>query len=89
MPESRSIDDHPSLALVRELFPALSCAVEVQFQSDDEFRGLCDDYRACVFAQARFAGEAGGAESFSREYAALRLRLERDLLDRLAERRGV
>jgi hypothetical protein len=70
---------HTSLALVIEHFPDLRSEVAGLFAQDDVFRELCEDYEACSQALARQESN----EALKREYAALRLRLETELLGRL------
>jgi hypothetical protein len=48
------------------------------------FRELCEDYESCSQALARQESN----EVFRREYAALRLRLETELLGRLHDEQG-
>jgi hypothetical protein len=70
-----------SLRLVSEQFPHLRDRVVCLFERDSLFRELCDDYESCSKAQAQHQA----AEGLSREYAALRLRLETELLRFLRE----
>jgi hypothetical protein len=65
-----------SLQRVSEQFPHLRERVACLFERDDVFRELCDDYEAC--AQALAQQERN--EDLRREYSALRLRLETELL---------
>jgi hypothetical protein len=51
------------------------------FERDEIFRELCDDYEAC----ARALAEQERSEDLRREYSALRLRLETELLAYLDE----
>ncbi len=66
----------PSLRRVSEQFPHLRERVACLFERDDIFRELCDDYEAC--AQALSQQERN--VDLRREYSALRLRLETELL---------
>ncbi len=70
-----------SLRLVTEQFPLLRERVACLFERDEIFRELCDDYEAC--AQALSQQERD--EDLRREYSALRLRLETELLGYLNE----
>jgi hypothetical protein len=75
-----------SLSLVTEQFPGLQQEVARLYEGDDVFRELCEDYEACFLALAR----RESSDALRCEYAALRLRLETELLGRLhgaAERR--
>jgi hypothetical protein len=71
----------PSLQRVSEQFPHLRERVACLFERDDIFRELCDDYEVCAEALARQESNEG----LQREYAALRLRLETELLGYLQE----
>ena len=70
------------LQLVSEQFPSLRDRVARRFEHDADFRELCHDYESCVAALARL-GE--GSPEMKREYAALRLRLEAEMLGYLRE----
>jgi hypothetical protein len=65
-----------SLQLVSDQFPHLRERVACLFERDVLFRELCEDYEACVLAHARQVS----SEGLRREYSALRLRLETELL---------
>jgi hypothetical protein len=65
-----------SLELVTEQFPLLRERVACLFESDPIFRELCEDYGACAVAVDRLAS----GKALRSEYAALRLRLETELL---------
>ncbi len=70
------------LQLVSEQFPSLRDRVARRFERDETFRELCHDYESCVAALARL-GEA--SPEMKREYAALKLRLEAEMLGYLRE----
>ncbi len=70
-----------SLQLVSEQFPHLRERVACLFERDEIFRELCEDYGACAQALSR----QQATEALHREYAALRLRLETELLGYLQE----
>jgi hypothetical protein len=63
------------LRLVSEQFPNLKDQVANLFQRDVVFRELCEDYETCTVSFGRQTSDA-----LRREYAALRLRLETELL---------
>ena len=65
-----------SLQLVSEQFPHLRERVACLFEREEIFRELCEDYEACTQALVRLESNAG----LKREYSALRLRLETELL---------
>ncbi|HXK12071.1 MAG TPA: hypothetical protein VMT70_20700 [Vicinamibacteria bacterium] len=70
-----------SLELVTGQFPLLRERVTSLYETDELFRELCEDYATCALALDRQEFEA----SLRREYAALRLRLETELLGYLHE----
>jgi len=70
-----------SLELVTGQFPQLRDQVRRLHEEDELFRELCEDYATCALALDRQDFEA----SLRREYAALRLRLETELLGYLHE----
>ena len=63
------------LDLVSEQFPHLKERVASLFKSDAVFRELCEDYETCTLTLTRQT-----AQELRREYSALRLRLETELL---------
>ena len=69
------------LDLVSEQFPSLRERVARLFERDPIFRELCEDYQACGEARAG----RPPTDDLSREYAALQLRLETELLRSLRE----
>jgi uncharacterized protein YdcH (DUF465 family) len=75
---------HTSLTLVIEHFPDLRNEVAGLFAQDEVFQELCEDYESCSQALARQESN----EALRREYAALRLRLETELLSRLHDAQG-
>jgi len=72
------------LELVREQFPHVSDKVASLFERDPVFRELCEDYEACALTLARKPTTA----ALQKEYAALSLRLEYELLRQLEEAPG-
>ncbi len=72
------------LTLVIEHFPDLRNEVADLFAQDEVFRELCEDYESCSQALARQESN----EALRREYTALRLRLETELLGRLHDAEG-
>ena len=70
-----------SLQLVSEQFPHLRERVACLFESEEIFRELCEDYETCAEALDRQPASDG----LRREYSALRLRLETELLRYLRE----
>jgi hypothetical protein len=69
------------IELVSEQFPHLRERVTCLFERDDVFRELCEDYETCADALDR----QPASEGLRREYSALRLRLETELLRYLHE----
>jgi hypothetical protein len=72
------------LELVKEQFPHLKERVVSLFEHDPIFRELCEDYEACTVTLSR----KPPSEALQREYQALSLRLEYELLRHLQERNG-
>jgi hypothetical protein len=70
-----------SLQRVSDQFPHLRDRVACLFERDEIFRELCEDYEACAQALSRQESNVG----LRHEYAALRLRLETELLAYLSE----
>lgn len=69
----------PSLKLVSDRFEQVRGRAVRLFESDDNFRDLCEDYEACAKTLARLESCPSSGE-MRNEYAALLLRLERELL---------
>lgn len=76
---------HACLKLVEERFTHLRERAERLFESEEVFRDLCEDYEACAAAASRLEASGLASEALRLEYAALRLRLERELLRYLEE----
>jgi hypothetical protein len=70
-----------SLQLVSEQFPHLRERVACLFERNEIFRELCEDYETCSEALAR----QPASEGLRREYSALQLRLQTELLRYLHE----
>lgn len=70
---------NPSLKLVSERFEQVRARSARLFERDDNFRDLCEDYEACAKTLARLESCPSPGE-MRNEYAALLLRLERELL---------
>ena len=70
-----------SLELAREQFPHLRDGVIRLFEREPLFRELCEDYETCSVALARQMA----TQTLQREYQALRLRLETEMLRFLHE----
>ena len=71
--------------LLRERFPHVQ---EVSLQllvKNEAFRDLCEEYEACAATTERLA-KTGGDASIRKEYAALQLRLEGELLSYLSQK---
>ena len=68
--------------LLTQRFPALRDRMVALFERDDNFRELCEEYQACATTLARLESpEAPGSEELQKEYRALLLRIEREILD--------
>jgi hypothetical protein len=71
---------HLSLRAVTGRFPQLRERTECLFETDENFRDLCDEYETCSKTVARLTASAPASERMRDEYAALLLRLEGELL---------
>lgn len=71
--------------LLSRRFPSLAEKLQGLLETDETLRELCEDLEACEDAVARLDKGGGGTAALSKEYAALRLRLERELLRHLEE----
>lgn len=74
------------MRLVIERFPDVRTEAQQLFARDEAFRELCEEYEMCTQA----AGRLGSPEQVSlrREYTALTLRLEGELLRFIEEYRS-
>lgn len=78
---------HACLELVSEQFPHVKERAARLFGRDESFRELCEEYEACVGAARRLGASGPDQEAIRREYQALQLRLEGELLRYLQESR--
>jgi len=76
---------HSSLQVVNDRFQQVRERAALLFERDENFRDLCEDYEACARTVARLETSCGSSEAMRREYTALLLRLERELLRYLEE----
>jgi hypothetical protein len=76
-----------SLKRIRERFPHLKDLSLTLLEKDETFRELCEEHAACTEVIERLSKSASD-DSMLREYSALRLRIERELLDYLSARDG-
>jgi hypothetical protein len=74
-----------SLGLVNARFERVRDRATRLFDRDLEFRDLCDEYEACAETLARLSTRGPAWEAMRREYAALLLRVERELLRHMEE----
>lgn len=79
---------HSSLELVYDRFPHVREIVAHLFERNEDFRELCDEYEACGRAVARLESVGPSADAMRKEYVALLLRLERELLVHLEAHSG-
>jgi hypothetical protein len=77
---------HPALRRMCERFPLLRQEASVRFAWDETFRDMCEDYDTCAETLAHLESSPAPPEGLRAEYAALLLRLERELLRQLGER---
>ncbi|HEX2494566.1 MAG TPA: hypothetical protein VHK24_12385 [Steroidobacter sp.] len=80
-------ETHRCVQLLLERFPHLN-AVSLQLLAHHEtFRELCEEYEACTQAAERLE-RSGSDPAMLKEYSALRLRLEGELLRYISENSG-
>jgi hypothetical protein len=72
------------LKLLRERFPHLRSLSLQLLERDETFRELCEEHAACTEALERLM-RSGTDEAMRREYSALRLRIEGELLSHLSQ----
>lgn len=77
------------MRLVSERFEQVRVRVAELFGRSEDFRDLCEDYEACAVTLTRLEAETSSSSDLRNEYAALLLRLERELLRFLEEHRDV
>jgi hypothetical protein len=75
------------LKRLRERFPHLKGLSLTLLEKDETFRELCEEHAACTEVIERLS-RSGSDHAMLREYSALRLRIERELLDYLSVRTG-
>ena len=76
---------HPSLKLVSDRFRQVRDRAMLLFERDLDFRDLCDEYEACVATMTRLQFDGPSSEGMRKEYAALLLMLDRELLRYMEE----
>jgi hypothetical protein len=74
-----------SLRRVSERFQLVRERAAWLFERDPDFRDLCDEYDVCARTVDRHAAGEASSEALRQEFAALMLRLERELLRHLEE----
>lgn len=76
---------HPCLKVVTRRFPQVGEQVVRLFERDEDFHDVCLEYQVCQESVERLEASGPSAEGLRNEYAALLLRLERELLRHLEE----
>ena len=74
-----------ALRVVSERLPHVADRLARQIGVDETLAELCEDIQSCVEAAARLEPAGPDKEGLREEYAALLLRLERELLRHLEE----
>jgi hypothetical protein len=74
---------------VDERFAGVRETAERLYERDENFRDLCDEYQVCAETLARYESDGGKSDAMRREYTALQLRLEGELLRYMDEQRSV
>jgi hypothetical protein len=77
---------NPVLRRTCDRFPLLREQAVVRFATDETFRDMCEDYDTCAETLAHLESSASPPDGMRAEYAALLLRIERELLRHLEER---
>jgi hypothetical protein len=75
----------PSLKLVNDRFHQVRDEMSRLFERDEDFRELCEDYETCALTVTRLRSCGLTSEGLRKEYSALLLRLECELLRYLEE----
>jgi hypothetical protein len=73
--------------LLLERFPHVQAVSLLLLARHETFRELCEEYEACSEAAERLE-HSGGDDAIRKEYSALRLRLEGELLRYISEQSG-
>ena len=78
---------HPSLRVITGRFPMIKEQAVRLFERDEDFHDLCVEYVACTETVSRLetTQSSTSREGLRREYTALLLRIERELLRYLEE----
>ncbi len=76
--------DSGYVTLLMERFPHVKSVSLTLLRRHETFRDLCEEYEACSLACERLEG-SDGDEALRREYSALRLRLESEVLRYIEE----
>jgi hypothetical protein len=73
--------------LLLERFPHVQAVSLLLLARHETFRDLCEEYEACTEAAERLE-HSGADDAIRKEYSALRLRLEGELLRYISEQSG-
>lgn len=84
---SQSPDTRDCVSLLVSRFPHLQAVSLALLNRYEPFRDLCEEYQACSKVCDRLERSVGN-EALRREYSALRLRLESELLRYIEEHSG-
>ena len=81
------LEDQDVLHAVEARFPKAGPAIRKLFETEEQFRELCDDYVECVEILNNLRVEQGVDENVDRleQYCELRVNLETELLNRISE----
>jgi len=77
---------HSSLIVVTDRFPSIRERAVRLFEHDEGFQELCEEYEMCARAEERLDSPSGKETPIRKEYTALRLRIEGELLRYLQDR---
>jgi hypothetical protein len=86
-PDDGALEHERALRLVQQRFPHIKAASLQLLDKQEAFRDLCDEYAACTAVLERLT-DAASDQAMHKEYSALRLRVEGELLRYVSDHGG-
>ena len=74
-----SLDAH--LRVVKMKFPGQNARIEELYESDEDFRSLCQDYLLCLQHLQKFMEKLNERNDVVSEYRTMRVELEKELYE--------
>jgi hypothetical protein len=68
-----------------QLFPDFKQKIDFLFQTDENFRDLCEDYLLCVGNALTLKKDAKNTKEQIEEYKELQLSLQQEILERITQ----